>query len=38
MTPAIELVGTRLKFISELIYEYRFDTGMNDPHNKQVVV
>jgi len=29
MTPAIELVGTRLKFLSELIYEYRFDTGIN---------
>jgi len=35
MTPAIELVGTRLKFIRELIYEYNHDTGMNDPHDKQ---
>ena len=38
MTPAIELVGTRLKFLKELIYEYRFDTGSNEPHQKQIIV
>lgn len=38
MTPAIELVGTRLKFLKELNYEYRFDTGANEPHKQQMVV
>ena len=38
MTPAIELVGTRLKFLKELNYEYRFDTGANEPHQQQIVV
>lgn len=38
MTPGIEMVGTRLKFLTELNYEYRFDTGANDPHAKQAVV
>jgi 2-keto-4-pentenoate hydratase len=38
MTPAIELVGTRLKFLKELNYEYRFDTGANEPHQQQMVV
>ncbi len=38
MTPSIEMVGPRLKFLKELVYEYRFDTGANDPHQKQIVV
>jgi hypothetical protein len=29
MTPGVELSGTRAKFVNELIYEYRFDTGGN---------
>jgi hypothetical protein len=38
MTPSIEMVGTKSKFLKELVYEYRFDTGANEPHQKQVVV
>lgn len=38
MTPSIEMVGPRLKFVKELLYEYRFDTGANEPHQKQIVV
>ncbi len=38
MTPAVELVGTRLKFLKELNYEYRFDTGANEPKQQQIVV
>ncbi len=29
MTPGVELSGPRAKFVNELIYEYRFDTGGN---------
>jgi hypothetical protein len=35
MTTAIELVGTRLMFLKELTYEYRYDTGFNDPFAEQ---
>ena len=38
MTSAIELVGTRLKFLKELNYEYRFNTGINDLNDKQIIV
>lgn len=38
MTPAIELVGTRLKFLTEINYEYHFDTGLNEGHYKQMTV
>lgn len=37
MTSAIELVGSRYKFLTELNYEYHFDTGLNDVHFKQVL-
>lgn len=38
MTPAVQLVGTRLKYLNEIQYEYRFDTGNNEPHGKQITV
>ena len=38
MTPAIEMVGNRLAFINEVNYEYRYDTGLNEPHSKQADV
>jgi hypothetical protein len=38
ITPIIEMVGTRIKFIEETTYEYRFDTGINDPGWGQIEV
>ena len=35
MTPMIEMVGTRIKFLQEVNYEYRYDTGLNDPGSEQ---
>jgi hypothetical protein len=38
ITPIIEMLGTRIKFIEESTYEYRFDTGINDPGWGQIQV
>lgn len=35
MTPSVQLVGKRLKYVTELIYEYRFGTGNNESSKKQ---
>ena len=35
MTPAIEMAGDRRKFVQELLYEYRVDTGGNEIHMDQ---
>lgn len=33
-TPAIELVGRRMKFLTELNYDHRFDSGFHEPHEE----
>lgn len=35
-TPMIEMASDRVFYVPELTYEYRFDTGQNDPGSGQL--
>jgi hypothetical protein len=37
-TPMLEMIGDRFMYIPELTYEYRYDTGQNDPGEEQMLV
>ncbi len=34
-TPMLEMIGDRVFYLPEITYEYRYDTGQNDPGSGQ---
>lgn len=38
VTPIIQMVNPRIQFIQQTTYQYRFDTGINDPGWGQIEV